>query len=296
MTRQDLEALARTLDASDDYRVVRRYQRPEHYGLPSEDTTLRTGIYLDTETTGFDEHTCKIIELAMVKFDFSPDGRIFRVQDEYDEFNDPGAPIPPEIVSLTGITDEMVAGQRIDPADVTRFLDGTALLIAHNAGFDRRFTEAHLDGFAQMPWACSQTQVDWRAAGYESSKLEYLAYRAGFFYTGHRAISDCLAGLHLLATPLPDGERPFAELLRNARRTQVRIYAMGSPFETKDTLRNRGYRWNPGDNGKPKAWFVDVDEDQLDDEMAFLREDIFHRAVKLPTERITATNRFSSRV
>ena len=190
----------------------------------------------------------------------------------------------------------MVAGQRIDNARLSEFLQGTALLIAHNAAFDRRFTEAHLDGFEEMAWACSQSQVDWRAAGYESSKLEYLAYRSGFFYTGHRAISDCLAGLHLLATPLPDGSSAFAELLRAARTTQVRIYAQGSPFETKDTLRNRGYRWNPGDNGRPKAWYVDVDEDNYAAEMTFLRDEIFHRNVNLPTERITANNRFSARI
>ncbi len=298
MNDNKLEELAQQLEASRDYRVVRRYRRVERYAdSPTDDTTIRSGIYLDTETTGFDEDVCKIIELAMVKFEFASDGRIFRLVDEYDEFNDPGTPIPAEIVALTGITDEMVEGKHIDPAEVAAFVAGSHIVIAHNAAFDRRFVEAHLNGFESFAWACSQSQVPWREAGFESSKLEYLAYRQGFFYSGHRAINDCLAGIHLLAQPLgEDGDNAFRALVDNARAKQTRIYAKGSPFETKDVLRQRGYRWNPGDNGKWKAWYIDVGRDELDAEMSFLRKEIFHRAVTLPTEDITPFNRFSARI
>lgn len=296
MNVADLDALADQLDESEDYRVIRRYQRPERYcSAPGDDTTIRTGIYLDTETTGFDENVCKIIELAMVRFEFSSDGRIFRLLEDYDEFNDPGSAIPEEIVALTGITDDMVKGKRIDPDEVQSFIKSANIIIAHNAAFDRRFVEAHLEGFEALPWGCSQSQVDWRDAGFESSKLEYLAYRCGFFYTGHRAIYDCLAGIHLLASPV-DSKPALGQLLANARRKQRRIYAAGSPFESKDLLRQRGYRWNPGDNGKSKAWFIDVDKDEADAEIAFLEKEIFHRSAQLPSEEITPFNRFSSRV
>ena len=88
MTDSDLEKLAQRLDSDPDYRVIRRYQRVERYtDYPGDDTTIRTGIYLDTETTGFDEDTCKIIELAMLRFEFASDGRIFGLTAEYDEFN-----------------------------------------------------------------------------------------------------------------------------------------------------------------------------------------------------------------
>lgn len=295
---KNLESYAAALDENADYRVIRRYQRPPFYAQPgSDDSTIRTGIYLDTETTGFDENTCKIIELAMVRFRFSSDGRLFDMPADFDEFNDPGAPIPAEIVTLTGITDDMVAGQRIDQDKVSAFLDGVALIVAHNAAFDRRFVEAHLEGFDQLAWGCSANQVPWREAGFESRKLEYLAYRQGFFYTGHRAITDCLAGLHALAQPLPDvGGTGFSHLVENARAKQVRIYAERSPFETKDRLRARGYRWNTGENGKPKAWYIDIDDADSATELAWLKEHIFHRDVQLPTTPITPFNRFSSRI
>lgn len=289
---------AERLGAHPDFRVIRRYAKPERYGdVPEDDSTLRTGIYLDTETTGFDEDTCKIIELAMVKFRFTTGGQLIDFVDEYDEFNDPGAPIPDDIVALTGITDDMVRGAALKQNEIDAFLDGVALVIAHNAAFDRRFCEAHLSGFDKLAWGCSARQVPWREAGFESGKLEYVAYRQGFFYDGHRAITDCLAGLHVLAQPLPEvGRTGFAHLVDNARGKEQRIYAERSPFETKDALRLRGYRWNNGDNGRPKAWYIDVADADVDSELDWLRENIFKRDVSLPMTAITPFNRFSSRI
>ncbi|MEM6640093.1 MAG: 3'-5' exonuclease [Pseudomonadota bacterium] len=296
MTESNIDECARILAAHPDYRLVQRYQRPERYASPPEDeSTLRTGVYLDTETTGFDADTCQIIELAMVRFRFTTDGRIVDFAGDYDEFNDPGSPIPDDIVALTGITDDMVRGQMLDHNEISAFLDGVALVIAHNAAFDRRFVEAHLEGFESLAWACSAQQVPWREAGFESRKLEYVAYRQGFFYDGHRAINDCLAGLHMLAQPILNSTG-FAHLLTNARSKGQRIYAERSPFETKDQLRLRGYRWNNGDNGHPKAWYIDVADDDAETELAWLRSEIFKRQVTLPTTAITPFNRFSQRI
>ena len=41
----------------------------------------KTGILLDTETTGLDHAKDEIIELGMVKFDYTADGRIVGVRD-----------------------------------------------------------------------------------------------------------------------------------------------------------------------------------------------------------------------
>jgi DNA polymerase-3 subunit epsilon len=45
---------------------------------------------------------------------------------------------------------------------------------------------------------------------------------------------------------------------------------VGAPFEAKDLLRMRGYRFNNGTNGKPKAWHITVMAEELDAELAFL--------------------------
>ena len=298
MTDQQLEALAAQLDAHDDYRVVRRYQRPDGYHEPGpEDDDPLVGIYLDTETTGIDYQRDQIIELAMVRFEFAPDGRIFRLLDEFDELCDPGIPIPPEITALTGITDEMVRGRPIEPAAVEAFIADAAVVVAHNAAFDRKFVENVWSAFEKKAWACSSNEVPWRLAGYESPKLEYLAYRSGFFFDGHRAANDCLAGIHLLAQPLGDtGHTALRALLDNARESQVRLWAEGSPFESKDLLKARGYRWNSGENGRLRAWYIDLPEDAREQELEFLRAKVYARDVNLPTQQINAFNRFSARV
>jgi DNA polymerase III epsilon subunit-like protein len=69
-------------------------------------------------------------------------GRITGVRDTFSAFNEPSEPIPPEITALTGITDDMVAGHRIDGATVTGFVEDAVIVIAHNAGFDRKFAGA----------------------------------------------------------------------------------------------------------------------------------------------------------
>src|SRR5262249_23689976 len=75
-------------------------------------------------------------ELGMVKFDYLADGRIAGIRDVFSSFNEPLEPIPPDVVALTGITNEMVAGRRIDEGAVSSFADDAVIIIAHNAGFE----------------------------------------------------------------------------------------------------------------------------------------------------------------
>lgn len=65
-----------------------------------------------------------------------------------------------------------------------------------------------------------------------------------------------------------------------ARKPTLRLWAEQSPFELKDSLKRRGYRWNDGSDGRPKSWFVDVDEAGLDGEIAFLRTEIYMSGVE----------------
>ena len=61
---------------------------------------------------------------------------------------DPGFSIPPEITKITGITDKMVAGRRIDDGAVNDLVNRVVPVIAHNADFDRRFLEKRVPVFA----------------------------------------------------------------------------------------------------------------------------------------------------
>lgn len=287
--------MAAALDATGRYRVLRRLDARALIE-PLDGSEIRTGLFVDVETTGLDPSSDEIIELAMVPFTYGLDGRIFEVKPAFQKFQEPQKPIPAKISALTGITNEMVAGHVIDPAEVTAFASGAALVVAHNATFDRRFVERLSQVFVTKPWACSMTQIDWGVEGFEGTKLAYLVMETGFFYERHRAANDCIAAIEVLAAPLPKtGVRAMAQLLERARRPSWRIWAENSPFDLKDVLKARGYRWNGDGNPNPRAWYIDVDDEVLEQELVYLRTEIYQREIELLVKKITAYERFSIR-
>lgn len=293
---EDLEGMARTLEASETYRVLRRLA-PYIAVEPPPGQVTRQGLVVDVETTGLDAARHEIIELAMVPFTYGLDGQIYAVGEPFHGLRQPSEPISAEITSITGITDEMVAGHSIDPAAVGSFAAGAALVIAHNAAFDRRFLEPFCETFTTKAWACSMSQVDWAGEGHEGTKLAYLAAGAGFFYERHRATHDCMAAIELLARSHPkSGRTGMAQLLERARTPSWRIWAENSPFDLKDVLKARGYRWNGEGSGAPRAWFIDVAEEARAAEEIFLKTEIYRGEIDLLVKRIDAYDRFSDRV
>ena len=291
----DYAAMASALEQSSDYRVLRRLVPRALSKTPSDSSKI--AILIDFETTGLNTAKDEVIELGMVKFSYSDQGEVTAVLDTFGSFNQPSDSIPPEIVALTGITDEMVGGQSIDPDAVSSFVGNSNVVIAHHANFDRKFAERGWPIFIEKHWACSAQEVDWRKYGFDGSRLAYLLSRAGFFHDAHRAIDDCQAQLEILARPLPKtNTTALAIMLDRARRPTCRIWAEHSPFDLKDELKKRCYRWNDGSDGRPKAWFVDVDESLREEEVIFLRTNIYLQDVDLFTQRITAKDRFSTRV
>ncbi|UWU69461.1 3'-5' exonuclease [Bradyrhizobium sp. NC92] len=292
----NLAAMADILSKSQDYRVLRRLV-PRTEFTPCDGQATKTGILLDVETTGLNTAKDEIIELAMVKFDYLPDDRIGRITDFFSSFNEPQNPIPDEIIELTGITDEMVLGHRIDPNAVSAFVSDAVIIVAHNANFDRKFAERYWPVFERKPWACSATEIEWRRHGFDGSRLGYLLAGVGLFHQAHRAIDDCRALIEILSTNVPNQLRSaFAILLERARRKTIRIWAEQSPFELKDTLKKRGYRWSDGTDGRPRSWYIDVDEAHQVAEIDFLRTTIYLQDVDPRIQTLSAMNRFSSRI
>jgi len=66
-------------------------------------------------------------------------------------------------------------------------------------------------------------------------------------------------------------------------------------FELKDLLKRRGYRWSDGSDGRPRSWYIDIDAEKLEDEIAFLRSEVYLREVEPRFQTLTAFDRFSVR-
>jgi DNA polymerase-3 subunit epsilon len=289
----DAEQLARRLERHPAYRILRRLPERSGYAEP-DGRPLARGAVVDTETTGLSLETDAIIEFAMVVFEYCREsGRVYRILEIFDQLEDPGMPIPPESTEVHGITDDMVAGKRIDDERVAELVQGLELVIAHNARFDRPFLEHRLPIFTTLPWACSLQQVGWSAESMASAKLEYLAYRMGFFYDAHRAQTDCLALLELLQMPLPvSGRLALACLLEKAHGKDYRVYAVRAPFDSKDLLKARTYRWDP----ERRCWHRTLSGEMMSAEIAWLKTHVYGgRPANLDFEAMDAHCRFSMR-
>ncbi len=290
----DLEVLASRLASSPDYRVLHRLDPAYAGGAKIRGGSVRRAAIVDVETTGLDSEADQIIELGVVVFEYgAATGQVGPVVGRYSGLEDPGRPIPPESTAIHHITDEMVRGKRLDDATIAQQLQGVGLVIAHNASFDRPFLETRLPFFADLHWGCSLEGVPWRAHGYSSLALEFLAYRAGFFYGAHRAEIDCLSVLRVLAGPVGEtSASALHALLESARQTSFRVAALGSPFESKDALKARGYRWNSED----RIWVGEVGAADREAEMAWLKETVYAgKSVEVEIEALTAKQRYSDR-
>ena len=294
MNQVALEAAQHLLDEHPNFNVLRRLGHRTQFAEPDGKSLLR-GVVIDTETTGLSHERDVIIELGMVLFDYDPiTGQVYQVLKTFDQLEQPPFPIPPESMAVHGITDEMVAGMKIDDAKVAEFLEGVSFVIAHNSKFDRKFLENRLSIFEGLPWGCSLDQIGWIKEGLGSAKLDYIAFKFGFFFDGHRAEEDCLALLEILQQPLPkSGELALKTLLNQSAQRSYKINATAAPFDAKDKLKARGYRWD----GEKRVWHTTVAGDEaIIAEIAWLKPEIYSgKDAKLEFEVLDAMTLFSAR-
>ncbi len=158
-------------------------------------------VVVDLETTGGSATDCTITEIGAVKV------RGGEVLGEFQTLVNPGAPIPPFIAVLTGITDSMVAGAPSEAQAIPSFLtfaEGT-VLVAHNAPFDTGFLKAATDRLG-IVWPGFQVLDTVRLARQVLTRDEApnvkLATLARVFRTqtqpSHRALADARATVEVL--------------------------------------------------------------------------------------------------
>ena len=260
-----LQRYARALDASNDYRVLRRLPRPDELWLiptPAAGGDVTIGV-IDCETTGLSDDA-KVIEIAMLKMTLV-DGQLADLTEPMSMLEDPGEPLSAEITAITGITDADLRGQRFNEELLAQAMGDVDVLCAFNAPFDAGHLKRRFQGM-RHPWIDARSEFDWQAAGHEGRSQQALLASFGHFYEAHRAASDIWALAMLIAMPAADGRTIAAHVVDHGRRVDCRISAVGAPFAVKDRLKSRGYRWQP----RTRVWTLDVPALQVPIERAAL--------------------------
>jgi len=267
----DRDRAARILEADPDFKVLRRLRPITRFAEPLPGDGSRVGVAIDVETTGLDSETDKIIELAIQRFRFDDAGRIVQVGQSRVWREDPGIELDPRITQLTGLTNGDLVGQAIDETLALDILSSADLIIAHNAAFDRPFVDRRLPALAGKPWACSMAELDWLDLGFDGKALAHLVSQCGWFYDGHRAENDILALIYLLAHELPDRATILSRLVAGSDRPSFTVSAVDAPFEAKDLLKARGYRWNPA----MRFWSKEIGEVDRAAEEEWLMSEVY---------------------
>lgn len=239
------------------------------------------GLIVDLETTGTDPQKDQVVEVGLIEFGVTTDasGKMRAdMLEGWSALQDPGQPLSPEISRLTGLTDEMLAGRAVDWQHVRDRMGRASVVIAHNAPFDRAFLKKRPELAGVNPhWACSVKHINWRKHGFRTRALNYLAADHGFVNPfAHRALFDCATTFRLVA-PYMD------ELIRRSYLREFNVVATGAVFETKDILRQRGYRWN----SETRLWSRQLLEDEMEEERQFLATEVYKGQPRHREDEIT---------
>ena len=232
----------------------------------SED--VRRIAVIDCETSGLAVERHQIIELCAAIVQVNDIGRIVAVEAVRSGLVDPCRPLSAEIVELTGLTNQDLAGRSIDENQVADMLASCDGAVAFNAAFDRPHLEKMIGRHVAVPWGCVMTDVPWRNAGFEPGPQGYVLMQAGYYMpNAHRAKDDVLALVELLDHVCEDGETVMAKTLTAIEAPAWRFEARGAPYGYKDDLREQRYRWAWG--RLHNVWYKHVRKASYQDELAW---------------------------
>ncbi|NTX32088.1 3'-5' exonuclease [Burkholderia pyrrocinia] len=160
---------------------------------------MQTVAVLDFETTGLSPNLGdRATEIAVILL------RDGQVVDRFQSLMNAGRRIPSDVVALTGITNDMIA--EAPPAskvmkEAAAFV-GKHAVVAHNAGFDKRFWQSELGLLgmsAEHSFACTMLVARRIYPDAQSHRLSSLAEMLQLPKSGraHRAMVDAEMASHL---------------------------------------------------------------------------------------------------
>ncbi|KVH28733.1 DNA polymerase III subunit epsilon [Burkholderia cepacia] len=189
---------------------------------------MQTVAVLDFETTGLSPNLGdRATEIAVILL------RDGQVVDRFQSLMNAGRRIPSDVVALTGITNEMIASA--PPAskvmkEAAAFV-GKHAVVAHNAGFDKRFWQAELGLLgmtAEHAFACTMLVARRIYPDALSHRLSNLADMLRLPKSGraHRAMVDAEMASHLWCRLQQDIARTYGlDRIDHALMTRVQATA-----------------------------------------------------------------------
>ena len=207
---------------------------------------------IDTETTGVDPGTDKVIEVACILWDVQHATSIATYAGLLPAADNPAAHvngIPPAL--LVDIETDFAwqsAGYLAQNADA---------FIAHNASFDRSFVGERLGA---QPWICSMDDVAWSVPLPSKSMIALALAHDVAVTAAHRALADCQLLARVLEACHARGQDVGLMLdlaLAHALLPKYRYVSL-EPFERKDDVKAAGFRW---DDKRREWWRVMAEVD-----------------------------------
>lgn len=170
----------------------------------------REFVVIDCETTGLDPATDRIIELSAIKYRWNQTA--FEIVDVYNPLIRIAGKLPPRIIEITGITDELLEQSGITEstaagAFVKRFVEGWSdkpLYVAYNAPFDIGFFKRMLarlgKAFPADTSFLDALTVYRDRASFPHKLTDAIRHYglSGIASNSHRAADDCKATFELL--------------------------------------------------------------------------------------------------
>jgi len=216
-------------------------------------------VIVDVETTGWSPDEARITEIGAVRV------RAGRQLGQFASLVNPGSAIPERLVTLTGITDAMVAAAPSLDQALPAFLAFAhgGVLTAHNAPFDVGFLRAACQACG-LPWpefpVVDTVELARRVLSEDEVPNCKLSTLAAFFGARtapqHRALADALATADVLTGLLP--RLPAAGVSTLADMIAVSDAARRRPprwLRIARALAGGGTRRRPGTR-RPARWAV----------------------------------------
>ena len=197
-------------------------------------------VVLDFESTGLNTSSARIIEIGAVKLEKGT------ITDQFQELVDPGEPLKPKIVEVTGITDVMLSGKPRAEEMLPKLLDfiGDCPIAAHNSAFDAALLRTELNRLGlsfENPVLDTLTYARKLYPELKSFKLKSLCKHLGVsLKNAHRAVHDATATAHCLQRMLEHTAERYPEVrsLKDLNR-ELRGGAIGTSWHIILLAKNR---------------------------------------------------------